>query len=155
MEHWASLDLIVCCCLLIIPEGKSTQERRQNGLEEKARGPEHLTVTTVKDRSQWRSSHLFSTVDESLLLWGDPFLLLYSLFNSLHLDVNKQDILTYPLSHEYLGFFVQSCKNTLFHYFTLSVGSMSISISFPVRVWNITLFMKWRAFTGEKKTFHN
>lgn len=41
------------------------------------------------------------------------------------------------MSQEYLCFFIQSCKDNLFHSVTLSVGSMSISISFPVRVWNI------------------
>lgn len=39
--------------------------------------------------SWWRNSHLFSTIDESLLLRWDPFLLFHPLFNSLHLHLNK------------------------------------------------------------------
>lgn len=82
-----------------------------------------------------RNSHLFSTVDESLLLWRDPFFLLHPFFYALHLHFGQKK--TPSESHRERDSACQ-CVVLFQHksYFTLSVGSMSISISFPVRVWN-------------------
>lgn len=52
--------------------------------------PQHLAMTK-QDNPQCGSSHLFPAVNESLLLWRDPLLLLYPLFNSLHLDRHKHE----------------------------------------------------------------
>lgn len=82
--------------------------------------------------------HLFSTVDQPLLLRRDPFFLLHSFFNSLHLDQKRSQRKTIEIkilsaeTHNYTWFvFTQQNKSPLY---TLSVGSMSISISLPVRV---------------------
>lgn len=99
-------------------------------------------MSAEQDSSCWRNSHLFSAVNESLLLRGDPFLLFHPFFNSLNLHLHTKK----PTHLELTPWIntTSQCEVVFFIfqeqlYFTLSVGSMSISISFPVRVWNITL----------------
>lgn len=52
--------------------------------------------------AEQNASHLFSTVDESLLLRWDPFLLFHPFFNPLHLDLSKNKRLSYKISQLHL-----------------------------------------------------
>lgn len=76
--------------------------------------------------------HLFSTVDQPLLLWRYPFFLLHSLLNPLHLGGNEHKtlLLKHTLNNN------EHTWGNKRRVHTLSVGSMSISISLPVSVWD-------------------
>lgn len=107
MEHGASLDLVVCCRLLIIPWVKGNiYHHTKNGGEAQTR---IISVAVA----QICCSHLFPTVNESLLLWRNPFLLFYSFFDPLHLGVRnrRRDIRDLGYYIYFFWRFFFSCTN--------------------------------------------